>query len=34
MLKFEESQCLNSIFQLNYTKFEKKVIFLHKDLQV
>ena len=26
MLKLEKSQCLNSIFQLNYTKYEKKVI--------
>ena len=38
MLKFEKSQYLNSIFELNYTKYDKKVMtqnfLLHKDLQV
>ena len=38
MLKLEKSQYLNSIFQLNFTKYEKNVIkqncLLHKDLQV
>ena len=38
MLKLEKSQYLNSIFQLNYAKFEKKVMTqncsLHKYLQV
>ena len=37
MLKLEKSQYLNPIFQLNYTKQEKKVMIhnflLHKDLQ-
>ena len=38
MLKLEKSQYLNSIFQLNITKYEKKVMIqnclLYKDLQV
>ena len=38
MLIIEKSYYLNSIFQLNYTKYEKKVMIqnclLHKDLQV
>ena len=38
MLKLEKSQYPNSIFQLNFTKYEKKVMIqnglLHKDLQV
>ena len=37
MLKLEKSQYPNSIFQLNFTKYEKKVIqncLLHKDLHV
>ena len=38
MLKLEKSQYLNSIFKLNYTKYEKKVAkrncLLHKYLQV
>ena len=38
MLKLEQSQYLNSIFQLNYTKYEKKVMIQnclqHKDLQI
>ena len=27
MLKFEKSQYLNSIFQLNYTRYEKKLTY-------
>ena len=38
MLKLEKSQYLNSIFHLNYTKYEKKVMIQHflvqKDLQI
>ena len=38
MLKLEKSQYQNSIFQLNYTKYEEEVMIqnclLHKDLQV
>ena len=38
MLKLLKSPYLNSIFQLNFTKYEKKVMIqnclLHKDLQV
>ena len=38
MLKLEKSQCLNFIFQLNYTRYEKKVMIhnclLHKHLQI
>ena len=38
MLKNEKSQYLNSIFQLNYTRYEKNVMIqnclLHKDQQV
>ena len=38
MLKLEKSQYLNSIFQLNYTRYEKKVMIqnflIHKDLQI
>ena len=38
MLKLEKGLCLNSIFQLHYMKYEKKVriqnCLLHKDLQV
>ena len=38
MLKLEESQYLNFIFQLNFTKYENKVMIqnclLHTDLQV
>ena len=38
MLKLEKSQYVNSIYQLNYTKYEKRVMlqncWLHKNLQV
>ena len=38
MLKLEKSQYLNYIFQLNYTKYEKKDMIqnclLHKGLQI
>ena len=38
MLKLEKSQYLNSILQLNYTIYEKKVLIqnclFHKDLHV
>ena len=38
MLKLEKSKYLNSIFQLNYMKYEKKVMIqnclIQKDLQI
>ena len=37
MLKLDKSKYLNSIFQLNYTKYEKVMIqncLLQKDLQI
>ena len=38
MLKLEKNQYINSIFQLNYTRYKKKVILqnclLHKDVQI
>ena len=38
MFKLEKSQYLDSVFQINYTKYEKKVMIqncsLHRDLQV
>ena len=34
MLKLQKSQYLNSIFKLNYTKYEKRYDTKYKNLQV